>query len=388
MIRANLIIGLALMALGAGAAAQQNSQPQENQSQDKKRDPQSTEIWRLAGEVILNGIERAGDHFVTVGARGVVLLSEDGAYWHQVKMPTRTMLTRVVFYNERIGWAVGWDGAILRTTDGGENWKLVRWEPKWGEPYLGILPTGPQSAMVVGQRGRVLRTSDGGKTWNRLRAKVFKVGFHFFDIQRVGHNGIILPGERGMIALSLDGGKTWKMVKPPYPGSYFGALRVGEWGVVLYGLEGEVYYAPDVRDVSILEKPLSYSPFTSQQITDPQKLAKMGWKHIDLPKGVNNSLFGGVITDDRMMVLVGKGGTVVYGTVHSGKLKLAENSPTAAALSDVMVLEDRWLLTGGGSGLYKMPAMHDQTGDAAESNGDSSTTSGKQSDKARRVDKR
>lgn len=350
MIRSNLIIGLALVALAGGAAAQSK-----NQTREEPREAQPSEMWRLAGQVILNGIERAGDYLIAVGGRGVVLRSEDGTYWHQVGIPTRTMLTRVVFYNERIGWAVGWDGAILRTTDGGKSWKLVNWEPKWGDPYFDILPTGPKSATVVGSRGRMLRTSDGGKTWTRVRGKLFKVGYHFFDIQPIGDSGIILAGERGMIARSLDGGETWKMVKPPYPGSYFGALPIGEWGVVLYGLEGEVYYAPDIRKLATLKKPLSYSPFTAHQITDPEKLARMGWIHIDNPSP--ESIFGARVLEGDHVIFVGVEGNVVHGQIKKNNLHFANASPTPAPLSDLIRLEDKWVLTGR-NGLYYMPLLH------------------------------
>lgn len=351
MIQSPMTLGLALAATLFAASAIAAQQPK----QQEPREPLPSEIVPLADQVIFNGVARAGGFFVAVGARGVVLRSADGNHWRQIKIPTRAMLTRVVFYNDQIGWAVGWDGAILRTTDAGQSWKLVNFEPEWGKPYFDVLPTGPDSATVVGSNGRVIRTDDAGQTWQQTKNEVFARRLNFYDIQTIGKSGRIIAGERGMTARSLDGGHTWQMLKPAYNGSFFGALPVGKHGVVLYGLEAEIYYAPDIRTLPTLADPMKYSPFRTTQITDSEKLAKMGWRHIDGP--VNESLFGGLITKDHWLVLVGVDGNVIYGPLASDKLKLAKNRPTSEPLSDIMITNDGWLLTGRG-GIYHMAPAH------------------------------
>jgi photosystem II stability/assembly factor-like uncharacterized protein len=37
----------------------------------------------------------------------------------------RVNLGCVYFYDDQIGWAVGFKDVILKTTDGGTNWKLL-----------------------------------------------------------------------------------------------------------------------------------------------------------------------------------------------------------------------------------------------------------------------
>lgn len=324
----------------------------QSDAQEQPREPYPSEILPLADQVIFNGIDRAGDYLVAVGARGVVLRSADGKHWRQIKMPVNAMLTRVEFYNNQIGWAVGWDGVILHTTDGGQNWKLVNFDPKWAKPYFDVLPTGPDSATVVGSNGRVMRTSDAGQHWQPVENEVFGRRLNFYDIQRVGESGRIIAGERGMIARSLDGGETWQMLQPPYNGSFFGALPIGEHGVLMYGLEGEIYYAPDISKLPTLADPMKYSPFTTEQITDPQILAEMGWQRLDNP--VDESLFGGLVTPQGFLVFVGVDGNVIYGSLAGGTLQLADNRPTSEPLSDVLITQDGWVLTGRG-GIYHMP---------------------------------
>ena len=60
---------------------------------------------------MLLDIAAAGERLVAVGERGHILVSEErGESWRQVEVPTTAMLTRVFFFDETLGWAVGHDG--------------------------------------------------------------------------------------------------------------------------------------------------------------------------------------------------------------------------------------------------------------------------------------
>jgi photosystem II stability/assembly factor-like uncharacterized protein len=63
-------------------------------------------------------------------------------------------LINVAFANEREGWAVGWEGTILRTQDGGQTW--VEQESGTRENLYGI-SVKKNRVWVVGAKGLVLR---------------------------------------------------------------------------------------------------------------------------------------------------------------------------------------------------------------------------------------
>ncbi|MEQ8798943.1 MAG: YCF48-related protein [Salinisphaeraceae bacterium] len=322
-----------LIATGTAAA-------QTDEAETRKAQP--AEMMPLADKGIINALARAGDQFVAAGERGHILLSDDGDSWRQVPVPVRGMLTRVVFRDATHGWATGWDGAVLRTTDGGETWSLVNFEPDWGKPYFDILPTGADSATLVGSNGLMRTTDDGGESWTLVDSDVFAAGFHLYDLEQLADGTLLIAGERGMLARSVDG-DTWDMLVPPYVGSYFGVLPVGEHGAVLYGLQGRVLYAEDVRALPALDDPMAYDPFAAESITDPVVLEEMGWRRLDNPS--NESLFGGDIDDDGELTLVGVDGAIVHGDLESGELHLIE-SPTAEPLSDLIRRGDDLLLCG------------------------------------------
>jgi len=59
-----------------------------------------------------------------VGGNGTILATIDGGQnWQAQKAPTDQNLFSVYFLDQTNGWAVGWSGTILATTDGGKSWE-------------------------------------------------------------------------------------------------------------------------------------------------------------------------------------------------------------------------------------------------------------------------
>jgi hypothetical protein len=78
-------------------------------------------------------------------------------------------LMDVDFADAQNGWAVGWQGTILRTTDGGRTW--IRKDPGLGYTgaVLTVCPLSANVAWVGGYDAFAARTTDGGLTWQRER---------------------------------------------------------------------------------------------------------------------------------------------------------------------------------------------------------------------------
>lgn len=70
-----------------------------------------------------------------------------------------------------MGWAVGDNGLVMRTKDGGLTWESrqvpLDCEPmcdKWGQPLESVKFVNEQLGWVVASN-QVARTTDGGETW-------------------------------------------------------------------------------------------------------------------------------------------------------------------------------------------------------------------------------
>lgn len=347
MKKSTIFAGLTLLI--AGGVYAQDTAP----AAPEVRQPIAAEIVPLAVKSIMNDVEAAGDSFIAVGERGQILRSQDGQQWTQVPVPTRAMLTRVHFVDAKNGWAVGYDGVVLRSTDGGKNWNMKNFDSAWGKPYYDAYFTTPNTGLVIGANGRALGTEDGGETWQVVTNPVFDTGFNLYAMRALADGTLMIAGERGMLARSTDSGASWEMLVPPYIGSYFGVIPVGAHGAIFYGLQGRVFYAQDTRILPILDDPDAYDPFTFESITDSAKLAAMGWRQIDNP--VSQSLFGGTLYDSDKLVLVGVDGTIVTGPVSANALQQLV-SPTDDPIADVIVRNNGLLLVGR-NGIYhgKLP---------------------------------
>ena len=113
------------------------------------------------------------------GASGTVakLSSTDdgGQTWKRQKSGTTWNLFDIHFTSKHRGWAVGMNGTILSTVDGGSNWRLASISERHPFFYLDAVTfVSPEIGWIVGwdlrglgMDGLILHTADGGKTWQR-----------------------------------------------------------------------------------------------------------------------------------------------------------------------------------------------------------------------------
>ena len=256
------------------------------------------EILPLAANSLMLAIAKSGEDYVAVGGRGQILLSADGTVWKQSPLQTRTTFTAVATVDSNV-WAVGHEGVIAHSADGGRHWEIQRSDPmkadaeaneatrdpQQGAPLLSVLFTNAQHGFAVGAYSLALRTDDGGASWKPMTvaalpakkaadakddgniddddaapakdngkmtfsAKDLKIGEeaspHLNAIARSGSGALIIVGERGSAFQSRDDGATWKRIQLPYDGSMFGVIGYEADHVLAYGLRGHVYESGDL----------------------------------------------------------------------------------------------------------------------------------------------
>lgn len=235
----------------------------------------------IASKSLLTGVARAGDRIVAVGQRGHILVStDDGATWKQAKVPVSSDLTSVFFVDDRKGWAVGHDGVILATADGGDTWALQLDGPRANErlvehmqrrvtespnsaelkqllddakrykdqgadkPFLDVWFADASTGYAVGAYNLIFKTTDGGRNWQPWFDRTDNPkAFNLYAI-RPAAGSLFIAGEGGLV-LKLDAdGQRFRAVDVPYKGSFFGLVGSKD-SVVLYGLRGNVYRSDD-----------------------------------------------------------------------------------------------------------------------------------------------
>ncbi len=181
-----------------------------------------------------------------VGAQGVIIHTADGGITWKVQDPGSLSgmwesLMAVEFCDRTNGIAVGTGGLIVKTTDGGTVWTKI---PSGTTASLnGVRFLNPLTATVLGDgpcggAGNILRTNNGGTSWVNQNNPT---GEYLYSVDYLDeHNGLGV-GIDGAIAKTIDGGTTWvrqesgvrsvlRCVKFIGPSS---AIIVGDWGVIL-----------------------------------------------------------------------------------------------------------------------------------------------------------
>jgi len=161
-------------------------------------------------------------------------------------------LTGVAFSaDERVGYAVGEQGLILKTEDGGVSWTKSTSGTAVRLNAVAVHRTHPELAWAVGDSATTLWTADGGKTWNPKdigeNARVRDV--HFLDEKRgVAVGEVPIPrGSVGAIWETDDGGRSWSVVRLPFLlASPFYGVHLNDSGVgVAVGQGGQIYQTED-----------------------------------------------------------------------------------------------------------------------------------------------
>ncbi len=105
---------------------------------------------------------------ITVGL-APAMKAQGGRGWEwQNPLPQGNSINCIRFAPDKMhGWAVGGDGVILRTDDGGFSWETQTVGKAIGLNSIYVFDR--QRAFIVGARGTILSTHNGGDRWIELK---------------------------------------------------------------------------------------------------------------------------------------------------------------------------------------------------------------------------
>jgi Carboxypeptidase regulatory-like domain/Photosynthesis system II assembly factor YCF48 len=103
-----------------------------------------------------------------VGPHGLIQKRIGEDEWQTKSSGVAEDLYAISFASHEVGWAVGQDGTVLRSANGGESWG--RLASPTSEVLVRVRATSAESAEVTTRSGIVFRTTDGAATWTRVEA--------------------------------------------------------------------------------------------------------------------------------------------------------------------------------------------------------------------------
>ncbi|RKT14172.1 photosystem II stability/assembly factor-like uncharacterized protein [Paraburkholderia sp. RAU2J] len=302
----------------------------------------------------------AGKRLVAVGPRGVILLSDDdAAHWRQAPSPVSSDLVSVMFATPQQGWAVGHDGQVLHSADGGATWhkqldgiqaaKLMQsfyshqtgnspdlktaqdeaarfLADMGGRPFLDVWFDNDHSGWVVGSFNIIFHTKDGGKTWEPWFDRVDNPNaLNLHTIRRIGST-LYIAGEQGLLLKLDEGAERFVALKTPSKSSFFGMASSGST-LIAYGLLGNAFRTVDNGQT---------------------------WQKIALPTGAS-VLASGQLADGRLL-LGTQAGELLVSTDH-GETFSRVATPVPGAVFGLMTHGSEAIVTGAaGLSRIELPA--------------------------------
>ncbi len=154
---------------------------------------------------------------------GVVRTTDGGSNWEVVMIPdfprlkdgqgnTYGGIRGITFLNERVGWVVGVDGGISKTTDGGATWKSLT--AAGAKTLYSVSFSDETNGWVTGDSASLHATSDGGATWRAVATGdtpdpgSTRLNDYNAVLFTDSETGIVI-GERGRVFSTRDGGEEW-----------------------------------------------------------------------------------------------------------------------------------------------------------------------------------
>lgn len=139
------------------------------------------------------------------------------AQWIKQTVDTTASLRGLSVVNQRIVWASGTGGTVIRTADGGRTWKVMSVAGAEKLDFRDIEAFDANTAYILsignGESSRIYKTTDGGATWNeQFRNKNEKA---FYDAMACwDRNNCIAMSDpvdgKFVLINTKDGGATWR----------------------------------------------------------------------------------------------------------------------------------------------------------------------------------
>lgn len=153
----------------------------------------------------------------------LLLAAASAQQWTHLDAKTAASLRGLSVVNDKVVWASGTDGTVIRTVDGGKTWSVMTVAGGEKLDFRGIHAFDANKAVIISSgpaekgQAQIYRTTDGGKNWalvyERKLPGIFFDALAFWDHK----HGIVLSdpvNHRFALFTTEDGGANWKQVPP------------------------------------------------------------------------------------------------------------------------------------------------------------------------------
>ncbi|MBI2418113.1 MAG: T9SS type A sorting domain-containing protein [Ignavibacteriales bacterium] len=146
--------------------------------------------------------ENQGMIICSVGTQGYLIKTADGGKnWKKYTLPASFLPQALTFRSANLGWIAGDAGKIIKTTDGGLTWQAM--SSGITTVIKNIHFTSDNNGIYTS--GDIRRTTDGGATWTAVQALTASIYALNFRNATTGY----AAGDGGLLYKTTDAGTTW-----------------------------------------------------------------------------------------------------------------------------------------------------------------------------------
>lgn len=146
----------------------------------------------------------------------LIFTSYGYSQWVKQSVDTTASFRGLSVVNEKVIWASGTGGTVIRTIDGGKKWDIIQVPDAAKLDFRDIEAFDAETAYILsignGESSRIYKTTDGGKTW-KLQFKNTNEKAFFDAIACWDKDNCIAmsdPVDRYyVLRTTIDGGKNW-----------------------------------------------------------------------------------------------------------------------------------------------------------------------------------
>lgn len=284
--------------------------------------------------------------------------------WKQVDSGTDAHLYGIHFVDAKLGWAVGTDGTVLSSKDGGRTWNELDTKSISKAKLTQVSFATPKNGWLV-SIGKVHYTSSGGDSWN-VQHQIRTVGtkppgildLHFIDKAEGWAVGGVDAKGISTILYTRNGGGKWEKIRNPSDKHLWSVYFVDSEHGWVVGEEGVILHTQDsgkrwVRQNSPAEQPLFAVHFADLMhgwIVGTNGLilhtadGGQTWERQENPMKL--SLRDVIFQNEKEGWAVGEEGSILR-TTDGGTTWNQYASPTTHNLQDIFLLKNSGWIVGG-----------------------------------------
>jgi photosystem II stability/assembly factor-like uncharacterized protein len=176
------------------------------------------------------------------GSGAIIKTTNGGDDWTISETPINNLLLKIHSYNGQVVIATGYDGLILRSSDGGETFEQVPSGVGSGTDLWGVQVLNDTLGWVCGMNQTLLKTTDAGETWQQIFPSLNQ---HYWSLDFLSElYGMIACGG-GLVLKTTDGGISWQQYQAGDTRALYTVDIIDSLHIAAAGAGGKNVYSSD-----------------------------------------------------------------------------------------------------------------------------------------------